>query len=212
MYAHQHSCRTDPQPQKTLITSRAIPTPLPSNVGFPGWMRLMFTCMLGARFLLQSHQYPNLSEGADRVAGQLRGDKECPFSGVTKSGRVWRKVPESGARSVSPPQPSAPRSPLAQQVTPHINWFFYTYVSYQLIFLHLRLISTDFSIPTSHINWFFYTYVSYQLIFLHHLTSTDFSTPTFHISWFFYTNTYISHQLIFLHLHLLSTDFSPSSW
>ena len=39
-------------------------------------------------------------EGADSVAGQLRGDKECPFSGVTKSGRVWRKVPESGARSV----------------------------------------------------------------------------------------------------------------
>ena len=25
----------------------------------------------------------------------------CPFSGITKSGRVWRKVPESGARSVS---------------------------------------------------------------------------------------------------------------
>ena len=41
-----------------------------------------------------------LLEGADRVAGQLRGDKECPFSGVTKSGRVWRKVPESDARSV----------------------------------------------------------------------------------------------------------------
>ena len=36
----------------------------------------------------------------DRVAGQLRGDKECPFSDVTKSGRVWRKVPESDARSV----------------------------------------------------------------------------------------------------------------
>ena len=51
--------------------------------------------------LLQSHQYPNHSEGADRVAGQLRGDKECPFSGVTKSGRVWRKVPESDARSVA---------------------------------------------------------------------------------------------------------------
>ena len=57
------------------------------------------TC-LGARLLPQSYQYPNLSEGADRVAGQLRGDKECPFSGVTKSGRVWKKVPESGARSV----------------------------------------------------------------------------------------------------------------
>ena len=44
-------------------------------------------------------QYPNLSEGADRVGGQLRGDG-CPFSGVTKSGRVWRKLPESEARSV----------------------------------------------------------------------------------------------------------------
>ena len=44
--------------------------------------------------------YPNLSEGADRVGGQLRGDKECPFSGVTNSGRVWRRVPESDARSV----------------------------------------------------------------------------------------------------------------
>ena len=43
------------------------------------------------------YQYPNLSEGVDRVGGQLRGDKECPFSGVTKSGRVWRKVPKSGA-------------------------------------------------------------------------------------------------------------------
>ena len=52
------------------------------------------------RALAQSFQYPNLSEGADRVGGQPRGDKECPFSGVTKSGRVWRKVPESGARSV----------------------------------------------------------------------------------------------------------------
>ena len=36
----------------------------------------------------------------DRVVGQLRGDKECPISGVTKSGRVWRKVPESDARSL----------------------------------------------------------------------------------------------------------------
>ena len=48
------------------------------------------------------YQYPNLSEGADRVGGQLRGDKECPFSGITKSGRVWRKVPESDARSAQP--------------------------------------------------------------------------------------------------------------
>ena len=53
---------------------------------------------LGARLLPRSYQYPNLSEGADPVGGQLRGDKECPFSGVTKSGRVWRKVPESDAQ------------------------------------------------------------------------------------------------------------------
>ena len=46
-------------------------------------------------------QYPN-REGADRVGGQLHGDKECPFSGVTKTGRVWRKVPESDARSALP--------------------------------------------------------------------------------------------------------------
>ena len=58
---------------------------------------------LGARLLLQTYQYPKLSEGADRVGGQLRGDKECPFSGVTESGRVWRKVPESSAWSVTPP-------------------------------------------------------------------------------------------------------------
>ena len=38
----------------------------------------------GASFLLQSYYYRNLSEGANRLAGQLRGDKECPFSGVTK--------------------------------------------------------------------------------------------------------------------------------
>ena len=30
----------------------------------------------------------------------MRGDKKYPFSGVTKSGRVWRKVTESDARSV----------------------------------------------------------------------------------------------------------------
>ena len=45
-------------------------------------------------------RYPNLSEGADRVGGQLRGDKEYPFSGETKSGGVWMRVPESEARSM----------------------------------------------------------------------------------------------------------------
>ena len=55
---------------------------------------------LGARLFPQSYQYPNLLEGTDHVGGQLHGDKEGPFSSVTKSGRVWRKVPVSDARSV----------------------------------------------------------------------------------------------------------------
>ena len=50
--------------------------------------------------LLPQSYYPNLSEGADSVGGQLRGDKECPFIGVTSSGRVSRKVPENEAWGV----------------------------------------------------------------------------------------------------------------
>ena len=34
------------------------------------------------------------------VGGQPREDGERPLSGVTNSGTVWRKVPESDARSV----------------------------------------------------------------------------------------------------------------
>ena len=64
-----------------------------------GCVSCLHAC-LGARLLPQSYHYPNLSEGADCIGGQLRWDKEGPFSGVTKSGRVWRKVPESDARSV----------------------------------------------------------------------------------------------------------------
>ena len=41
--------------------------------------------------------YPNLSEDADGFGGQMRG---YPFSGVTSSGRVWRKAPESEVWSV----------------------------------------------------------------------------------------------------------------
>ena len=55
---------------------------------------------LGARLLPQSYQYPNLLEGTNRVSGLLHSDKECPFSGLTKSGRVWRMVPESDTQSV----------------------------------------------------------------------------------------------------------------
>ena len=35
---------------------------------------------------------------------KLRGDKECLFSGVTSSGRVWKRVAESDARSVASAQ------------------------------------------------------------------------------------------------------------
>ena len=36
----------------------------------------------------ECNQYRNLSEGADSVGGQLRGNKECPFSGVTNYGSL----------------------------------------------------------------------------------------------------------------------------
>ena len=51
-----------------------------------------------AMSLPQSYFYPNHSEGADSVH---RDKKSAPFSGVTSSGRVWRKVSESDARSVA---------------------------------------------------------------------------------------------------------------
>ena len=43
---------------------------------------------------------PDLQEGADSVGGQIGGDKEFPFSGVTSSGRVWKEVLDSDDRSV----------------------------------------------------------------------------------------------------------------
>ena len=57
-----------------------------------------------------------LSECADSVGGQLRrGNKECPaFSDVINSGRVWRKVPESDARSVAGQVSIVKRLPLSQ--------------------------------------------------------------------------------------------------
>ena len=65
-------------------------------------MHLMFMCMLGHWVASTVLSAPNPFKGCWRVSGQLRGDKECPFSGVTQSGRVRRKVPESDARSVPP--------------------------------------------------------------------------------------------------------------
>jgi len=49
--------------------------------------------------------YSHISTGTFRRALTASLDscaeiKSAPFSGVTKSGKVWRKVPESGALSV----------------------------------------------------------------------------------------------------------------
>ena len=78
---------------------------------------------MGARLLPQSST--NLSEGADRVGGQLRGDKECPFSGVTKSGRARRKVPESVQWMKMPESVQwrkAPESVQWRKVPENVQW------------------------------------------------------------------------------------------
>ena len=62
----------------------------------------MFTCVFRRYVAFRLvDRYPNFSEAADGVGGQLHGGKEYPFGGVTSSGRVWTKVPESEARGHS---------------------------------------------------------------------------------------------------------------
>ena len=53
-------------------------------------MRMMFTSVIWRQ-----------AASAVILVPEPSGDKERPFSGVTKSGRVWRKVPGSDARSVT---------------------------------------------------------------------------------------------------------------
>ena len=65
-------------------------------------MRLMFTCVLW-RLAVEATviSVPEPFGGRRRASVDSCAEiKECPFSGVTKSGRVWRKVPESDAWSV----------------------------------------------------------------------------------------------------------------
>ena len=40
------------------------------------------------------HQWRNQYRQSleESVSGQLHGDKECPISGITNTGRAWRKV------------------------------------------------------------------------------------------------------------------------
>ena len=90
---------------------------------------------LGARLLPQYYQYPNLLEGANCVCGQLCRDKECPFSSVTKSGRVWRKVPESDAQTVTYNLSLSPSLSLTHTLTPQsilalaVIWTAYRFVT-----------------------------------------------------------------------------------
>ena len=60
----------------------------------------MFTCVPGHYVAFMVLLVPKPFGGADSIGGQLCGDRESPFSGVTSSGRVWREVPEKDARSV----------------------------------------------------------------------------------------------------------------
>ena len=47
-----------------------------------------------------NYQYPNLSVGADRVGGQLRGDKECPFScaEIKSAPPCWQSLEEDAGK------------------------------------------------------------------------------------------------------------------
>ena len=65
----------------------------------------MFTCMLGAIGCFHSLNFIStqtfrraLTASVDTCA-DAEIESECPFSGVTKYGRVWRKVPESDVRT-----------------------------------------------------------------------------------------------------------------
>ena len=64
-------------------------------------------------------QAKSLSEGAYSVGGQLLGDKDSLFHGVTSSGRVCRMVPEGDAWSVlwTLSSDSAPHNELNIKVT-----------------------------------------------------------------------------------------------
>ena len=66
---------------------------LPWNLGHASSLGLR--ACFNAILLPQPYWHQDHSEGADRVGGQMRGDKECPaVSGVTNSSRVWRKGAE----------------------------------------------------------------------------------------------------------------------
>ena len=66
---------------------------------YPRRTRLVFTCVLGSYAASTVLLVPTSFGGRQQLGRQLREDEECPFNGVTSSGRICRKVPESDARS-----------------------------------------------------------------------------------------------------------------
>ena len=99
---------------------------------------------LGCFYSLISTQ--TFQRGTDCASGQLRRDKECPFSGVTKSGRVWRKVLENGAWS------------LYSIMTPTLN---FRTALYNYFIIVLIIVSFYFHIHTIHMYTYKYTYSSF---------------------------------------------------
>ena len=73
------------RPHCLLITNETKVSRLNSFIIRGGRASFLRAC-LGAMLFPQPYWYPNRSKGADRVGGQLRGDKECSFSGVISSG------------------------------------------------------------------------------------------------------------------------------
>ena len=61
----------------------------------------MFTWLLDARLSAsRNYYYPDLSEGADRVGGQLCWRQRVPLQWRNQIRQSLRKVPESNARSM----------------------------------------------------------------------------------------------------------------
>ena len=59
---------------------------------------------LGARLLPQSYQYPNLSEGADRLGGHLRGDKD--WVPLQWRNQIWQNLEKVSGKRCSECVPS----------------------------------------------------------------------------------------------------------
>ena len=95
--ALQRRGQRPPKGSGTNVTVEATQTPSPSFNP-----TAVFSYAIGSRKLSANEQFfvgaqtvVSLLQTTQikQVGGQLRGDKECPFSGVTKSGRVWMHPP-----------------------------------------------------------------------------------------------------------------------